>query len=167
MPSLAPADRVTIRIAEPADLDQLCRLIAEHAAYERADAPAVLTERLEVLLFGSAPRLYALLACDGTATVGYATWSFEVSTWQGTEYAHMDCLYVRDDWRGAGIGRRLFQEVAAAAASRGAGELQWQTPDWNERAVRFYRREGGLDKAKHRFTLSLPSALAEAFLEPE
>jgi len=32
-------------------------------------------------------------------------------------------------------------------------EIQWQTPDWNENAARFYLREGASMLPKARFTL--------------
>jgi GNAT superfamily N-acetyltransferase len=87
--------------------------------------------------------------------VGYASWSLEASTWQAAEYAHLDCLYLREATRGRGAGRLLMGAVEAEARSAGAGELQWQTPAWNEGAIRFYRRTGARDDAKARFTLPL------------
>lgn len=156
MPLLVRAERVTIRPAERSDLNLLCLLISEHAEYERADAPLTgLAERLEALLFGERRRVHALIATCGAEVVGYATWSLEASTWQGTEYAHMDCLYLREGRRGDGIGRQLFERVASDAAVAEAKELQWQTPDWNEGATRFYRRLGASSQTKRRFTIRL------------
>ncbi|WP_324609629.1 hypothetical protein [Streptomyces sp. WM6386] len=70
---------------------------------------------------------------DG-AVVGYATCSAEVSTWDGSEYLHMDCLFLRH-------------------GHRGLGQVQWQTPAWNEGAIRFYGRIGATSKDKRRFFL--------------
>jgi hypothetical protein len=37
----------------------------------------------------------------------------------------------------------------------GIAKVQWQTPDWNESAIQFYRALGAADAAKVRFALWL------------
>ncbi|MEU7279164.1 GNAT family N-acetyltransferase [Streptomyces sp. NPDC045431] len=149
----------TVRRARPADLPRVVELAAEHAAYERAAAPVPdLAQRLHALLFDTpAPRLRCLVAesPDGEI-VGYATCAPELSTWQGAAYLHMDCLFVRSGTRGSGIGALLMDAVAAEAQDLGITEIQWQTPAWNEGAVRFYDRLGAKAKEKLRYSLTTP-----------
>ncbi|SCK59058.1 hypothetical protein H180DRAFT_05647 [Streptomyces sp. WMMB 322] len=38
----------------------------------------------------------------------------------------------------------------------GLGEVQWQTPSWNEGAIRIYDRPGTTRQDKARFTLQVP-----------
>jgi GNAT superfamily N-acetyltransferase len=136
---------------------ELLELIAEHAAYEKAvSAPGGSAANLSKLLFSDPARLHALVAdTPARRLVGYATWSLEVSTWQATEYAHIDCLYLRERARGFGIGQQLIAAVADEARRAGAREVQWQTPDWNDGAIRFYERLGAHHSSKQRFTLLL------------
>lgn len=144
-----------VRRARVGDLADVVALIAEHAVYEKAEPPAPgLEERLRILLFGSPePRLRCLVAeLDGTV-VGYATCSAEVSTWDGAEYLHMDCLFLRDGHRGLGIGESLMTAVRDEARALGLGQVQWQTPAWNDGAIRFYGRIGATSKDKRRFFL--------------
>ncbi len=148
-----------VRHATPADLPRVVELVAEHAAYEKSAPPLPgLAVRLEALLFGTPdPRLRCLLAeTSGGEVVGYASCAPEVSTWDGREYLHMDCLYLRADARGSGLGALLMDAVAAEARELGLTEVQWQTPAWNEGAIRFYDRLGAESKEKLRFTLQLP-----------
>ncbi|MYS12143.1 GNAT family N-acetyltransferase [Streptomyces sp. SID6041] len=149
----APAQ---VRHARPEDLPRVVELIAEHAAYEKAAPPAPgLEDRLATLLFGPAPtRLRCLVATlpDGTLA-GYASCAPEVSTWDGTEYLHMDCLYLTASSRGHGLGPLLMTAVRTEAASLGLTEIQWQTPSWNEGAIRFYDRLGATVKEKLRYSL--------------
>ncbi len=42
-------------------------------------------------------------------------------------------------------------EIASLAYRLGCVNVQWQTPVWNERAIRFYQRLGGEGKEKVRF----------------
>ncbi|WP_052709484.1 GNAT family N-acetyltransferase [Streptomyces sp. NRRL S-495] len=92
---------------------------------------------------------------SGVAPVGYASWSRAFSTWQGDDHVHLDCLFVIEPHRGEGWGRALLDAVKDAAAARGVAEVQWQTPDWNADAIRFYHRAGALGRPKVRFSLPL------------
>ncbi|MEF9885313.1 GNAT family N-acetyltransferase [Streptomyces sp. P9-A4] len=156
-PALGRA-RAGVRHARPEDLTRVVELIAEHAAYEKSAPPAPgLANRLTGLLFGPGPgpaRLRCLVATlpDGTL-VGYATCAPEVSTWDGTEYLHMDCLYLTETSRGHGLGPLLMNAVREEAARLGLAEIQWQTPSWNENAIRFYDRLGATSREKRRYSL--------------
>ena len=143
-----------VRRARGVDAAVLAVLCAEHAAYERAAFEGT-REALRAALDASSPRLFAWLAeCDGAA-VGYASASFEYSTWQAREFLHMDCLYLREHARGAGVGRALFEATVAHARAFGCAELQWQTPAWNDGAARFYRRIGAAPASKLRYRFAL------------
>jgi GNAT superfamily N-acetyltransferase len=145
-----------IRHAERADLPRVAELAARHAEYEQAAPPPDdLPARLTALLFDTvAPRLRCLVAelPDGEL-VGYATCSPELSTWEGREYLHMDCLFLLPGHRGLGLGVLLMNAVAAEARALGLGEVQWQTPVWNEGAIRFYDRTGARARQKVRYSL--------------
>jgi GNAT superfamily N-acetyltransferase len=150
-----------IRRARPADLARIGELIAEHAAHEQADPPPDgALERLGAALFAlpDEPRIRCLVAeGPGGDVVGYATCAPEFSTWQGREYLHMDCLYLRPGQRGLGLGARLMEAVAAEARALGIDEVQWQTPEWNEDAIRFYDRSGARSSRKLRYSVTRPS----------
>ncbi|GAA1924304.1 hypothetical protein GCM10009837_57030 [Streptomyces durmitorensis] len=165
--SEAPGEAPRVRHARPADLPRIVELIAEHAAYEKGTPPAPgLEQRLDALLFGVPdPRLRCLVAeLPGGDVVGYATCAPEISTWDGSEYLHMDCLFLRDGHRGLGIGELLTDAVAAQARALGLTEVQWQTPAWNEGAIRFYGRIGADAKEKLRFAWQVPPPAFDAVL---
>ncbi|MFJ4091625.1 GNAT family N-acetyltransferase [Kitasatospora sp. NPDC089913] len=156
MPVATPAPPAAVRPATVADLPAIARLCAAHAAFEKAGpVPADLASRLGPALFGPGPRARCLVVDRGGELVGYATWSREFATWQGAEYVHLDCLFVTEPHRGGGWGRALLEAVVEAAAAAGAAEVQWQTPDWNADAVRFYHRAGARGRPKVRFSLPL------------
>ncbi|MFJ9825738.1 GNAT family N-acetyltransferase [Streptomyces sp. NPDC101160] len=144
------------RHAHPEDLPRVAELAAEHAAYEHAAPPPTdLAARLHRLLFGTeTPRLRCLVAelPDGTLA-GYATCAPEISTWDAAEYLHMDCLYLTAEARGHGLGALLMSAVHREARTLGLTEIQWQTPTWNDGAIRFYDRLGATSKEKRRYAL--------------
>ena len=58
----------------------------------------------------------------------------------GDGYIHF--VAVRDNARGLGLGRRLYDTFTAAAVARGATGLKALTSPSNERSVAFHRRMG-------------------------
>ncbi|MFF8277628.1 GNAT family N-acetyltransferase [Streptomyces lateritius] len=150
-----------VRHALPGDMERVAELAAEHAAHEKAAPPAPgLADRLSRLLFGPEPsRLRCLVAelPDGSL-VGYATCAPELSTWDAAEYLHMDCLYLSAAQRGLGLGPLFMTALRAEARALGLPEIQWQTPAWNEGAIRFYDRLGATSKQKLRYSLPVGDA---------
>lgn len=150
---MAPSP-IIVRRADPGDLEEVVRLCAAHAAYERADYdPVGKAEQLRSLMFGASPRLYCIVAEDEGGIIGYATWSLEMSTWDARLYAHMDCLYLDPEARGNGAGQRLVALLSHDALAAGCHLMQWQTPAFNTRAMPFYARLGATRKDKVRFFL--------------
>ncbi|WSF37097.1 GNAT family N-acetyltransferase [Streptomyces sp. NBC_01351] len=161
-----------VRRALAGDLPRLVELVHEHIAYEKsAPRPPGLAERLGPQLFAedslgapggppgrslgeAAGGLWVLLAetPDGEV-VGYAACSAEFSFWDARHYLHMDCLYLAQDARGHGLGAALMDAVAGLAREQGLDHVEWQTPEWNEGAIRFYDRLGATGAPKRRYAL--------------
>ncbi|WP_030162880.1 GNAT family N-acetyltransferase [Streptomyces sp. NRRL S-244] len=147
-----------VRAARPEDLPRLVELVHEHVAYEKsAPRPPDLADRLGPQLFADGARLWVLLAeaPDGSVA-GYAACSAEFAFWDARHYLHMDCLYLAEEARGHGLGAALMDGVAELARGLGLDQVQWQTPDWNEGAIRFYDRLGAAGAPKRRYALSVP-----------
>jgi GNAT superfamily N-acetyltransferase len=146
---------LTLRRASAADAGVLALLCQQHAAYERlpyqADGHA---GRLAQALDGA--RLHAWLLEGDDAALGYAAVTLDIATLSGQPFAHLDCLYLVPAARAQGWGERLMAAVRSFAIEHGCAELQWQTPDWNVQAIRFYDRSGARRLSKQRFILSLP-----------
>jgi len=87
------------------------------------------------------------------ALVGYTSAAAEVSTWLARDHLHMDCLFVSPTCRGRGIGTALISALATYARTNRYSEIQWQTPDWNLDAARYYRNLGALAQSKIRFRM--------------
>lgn len=145
---------VQIRRASASDIEQLLPLCAEHAVYEQltCSSNGGVDELAQALATG---RLHAWLAMDGLKVAGYASATLDFSTLDRATYLHMDCLFVRDGWRGHGIGRQLWDALHAFARAQECRNVQWQTPKWNVDAARFYRRLGALEMIKRRYVRRL------------
>ena len=148
---------ISTRTATQADMHRVLELIEAHAAYERSGPVKATAERLgELMIDGDAATcLVAVNAAHDGRVVGYATVSKEFSTWDAAHYLHMDTLFVEEAARRRRIGQQLFNAVVQLAANAGCQQVQWQTPEWNVQAIRFYERAGATSTSKQRFTLDL------------
>jgi GNAT superfamily N-acetyltransferase len=118
-------------------------LISELAEYERERDQVVVTEADLVRDgFGPQPKFRALVAeWDGQAA-GYALFFGFYSTWEGRAGLFLEDLFVRQTFRGQGIGRALLQEIAGIAKRENCYRVPWEVLDWNKPAIDFYRKLG-------------------------
>jgi GNAT superfamily N-acetyltransferase len=142
-----------IRRAEPGDAVQLFKLVRDHAEFEQSDASVTLACLVQLLSGPS--RVDLTVAEEHDLIVGYTAVTFDYSLWRGCLWAHLDCLFVRPAHRNLGTGKRLLDQALAQALAAGADRLEWQTPLWNEAAIRFYQREGAVCQVKKRFHLGV------------
>lgn len=139
-----------------ADLPELVQLCAAHAQYEEAEYdPTGKEAALQFAFFQEPPAVYALVVEVAGKLTGYATYMKQYATWDAAYYVYMDCLFLVEEARSQGIGARLVDRIKEEANAMGCTLIQWQTPDFNERAIKFYRRIGASGKTKERFFLAV------------
>jgi len=136
---------VEIRAATEDDVPLVLSLIKELAEYERLSHEVVATEEaLRESLFGERRVAEALLGYLGDDPAGFALFFHNFSTFLGKPGIYLEDLYVRPEFRGAGIGRALLVHLAKLARERGCGRLEWSVLDWNQPAIRFYENLGAV-----------------------
>ncbi|WET00752.1 GNAT family N-acetyltransferase [Flavobacterium sp. YJ01] len=146
----------SIRNCEITDLPKLVVLCQKHAEFEKAEyAPEGKEESLKKALFGENPQLFCLVVATKETIVGYASYTFDFSTWNASTFLYMDCLFLEEETRGLGIGEILIEKLKEIGTQKNCVNIQWQTPQFNERAIKFYNRLGAKGKDKVRFTLTL------------
>ena len=106
-------------------------------------------------LFSTNPKLYCLVVEKNNKLIGYATYTIQYATWDACEYIYMDCLFMNADARGFGLGEKLVRRIQEEGRKLGCKLIQWQTPDFNVRAIKFYKRIGATSKEKERFFLEI------------
>jgi GNAT superfamily N-acetyltransferase len=144
-----------VRARTETECERVRPLAQAHAAYERSATVLVDDWSARISRMITAGRLHLVIALRGDEAVGYATTVTTVATWAAAAYAELDCLFVHEGTRGAGVGALLVEAAADVAREDGCLELQWQTPSWNEGAIRFYQRLGARSTSKERFTVPL------------
>ena len=158
-----------IRAATPGDVPTILQLIRELARYEKLLEEAVATEdQIRSSLFGPggarAEVLLAEAAGDGGGrVVGFALFFHNYSTFLGRQGLYLEDLFVLPEHRRKGYGRALLSELARLARERGCGRFEWAVLDWNEPALKVYRRLGARAQQEwtiHRITGAALEALA-------
>jgi GNAT superfamily N-acetyltransferase len=141
----APSPAIAIRPAVREDTGRILAFIRELAEYERLAHEAVADEAgLARQLFGDTPRAEVLIAeVDGEAA-GFALFFHNFSTFLGKPGLYLEDLFVRPQYRGLGLGKRLMVRLAKLALERDCGRFEWSVLDWNTPAIDFYRGLGAV-----------------------
>ncbi len=136
---------IQIRKAVKEDCQRLLELIRELAIYERApEEVTVSLSHFEESGFGENPVWWAFVALtkgpDGNRFIaGFALYYIRYSTWKG-QTMYLEDIIVTESMRGKGIGNMLFQKLKEEAREKGFRRITWQVLDWNEPAIRFYKK---------------------------
>ena len=134
--------RLVVRPATPDDVALILALIRELAEFERAlDEVHATEESLRATLFAGSPAAFCHIAEYDGQPAGFALWFLNYSTWLGGHGLYLEDLYVREQFRGAGIGNALLSELAGICLDRGYARLEWWVLDWNP-ARGFYESIG-------------------------
>jgi GNAT superfamily N-acetyltransferase len=138
--------KVHLRVAQKQDCWRLMELINELAVFEKAPQEVTVTlQQFEEAGFGPRPIWKAFVAEVDGFIVGFALYYVRYSTWKGSRL-YLEDLIVTEIMRGKGIGKLLFNRLIQEASEMGFNGMSWQVLDWNEPAIKFYKKyEAGLD----------------------
>lgn len=137
------ADTFHIRPSTAEDSALILGFIRELADYEKLAFEVAATEQdVQTQLFGARPRAECVIAEVEGSAIGFALYFHNFSTFLAKPGLYLEDLYVKQEFRGQGYGRRLLSYLAKLALDRGCGRFEWAVLDWNEPAIRFYQSLG-------------------------
>lgn len=127
-----------VRPAAASDFPRWLALWEGYQRFYRVDIPSAVTQRTwERLLDHAEPMACAVAEQDGEL-VGLVHYIFHRSTWTTGDYCYLQDLFVQQDRRATGHGRRLIQHVYDAARAHGASRVYWLTHETNADAMKLY-----------------------------
>ncbi len=130
----------TIRRAVKEDCPRLLELVQELAEYEKAPNEVTVTlDHFTESGFGMKPIWWAFVAEQDGKVEGFALYYIRYSTWKG-QRMYLEDILVTDKMRGKGIGRLLMDRLIEEAKEKNLSAIVWQVLDWNEDAIKFYKK---------------------------
>jgi GNAT superfamily N-acetyltransferase len=124
------------------DAALLREMIRELADYEHElDQVTISEDDLRRDGFGEKPRFRALIAEWNGQPAGYALFFEYYSTWAGRGL-YLEDLFVREKFRGRGIGTALLARVARMAVEEHCQGVHWEVLQWNTKAIEMYKEIG-------------------------
>jgi len=127
-----------VRPAAAPDFPQWLALWEGYQRFYRVEIPAAVTQRTWERLLDRAEPMHCAVAEKDGELVGLVHSIFHRSTWTTGDYCYLQDLFVQQDRRGAGYGRRLIQHVYDAARAHGASRVYWLTHETNTDAMKLY-----------------------------
>jgi GNAT superfamily N-acetyltransferase len=128
-----------IREARPGDVPEIRSILRHHAHSEGGIVPAD-DDELDQVLFGPRAVVHVAVAEDQETLAGLAMWYPTFSSWALRTGIWLEDLYVKTEYRKAGVGRDLMLYLRQQTR----GRIDWDVSDGNERAHRFYQRLGAV-----------------------
>jgi len=132
------SEQFRIRKAEKNDISVVLGFIRELAVYEKLLDEVTASE--DILRENIVEKKYAEVIFGelDSVPVGFALYFHNFSTFLGKPGIYLEDLYVREEYRGRGFGKKLLAHLAGLAVERGCGRLEWSVLDWNKPAIDFY-----------------------------
>lgn len=124
------------------DLPRVLELIMELAVFEKAPHEVTNTlAQLEHDGFGPYPIYGFFVAENANGIVGISLYYWRYSTWKGKRL-YLEDIIVTEHQRGKGIGKLLFERTMQHSLDQNCSGMMWQVLDWNEPAIKFYKKYG-------------------------
>lgn len=134
-----------IRKASIEDAEIILELIKELAIYEKLESEVVADRELITKnLFGDDHKAYCLIAEYDDKIAGFAIYFYNFSTFLAKPGLYLEDLFVREEFRGQGIGKAFISELAKIAIAEDLGRIEWWVLDWNTSSIEFYKRLGAV-----------------------
>src|SRR6478672_1995751 len=141
----APPTAIRVVPATERDTPLIVSFIHRLAEYERMDELCVATEDdVRRTLFGDRPAAEVIIAYDAEIPVGFALFFHNYSTFLAQRGLYLEDLFVIPEARGHRVGYAFLSALANIAVSRRCGRLEWAVLKWNQLAIDFYQRLGGM-----------------------
>lgn len=134
----------TIREAQAGDAPLLFDLICGLAEYEKMrDEVEGNPETLHKNLFEN-NQANVLIGEENGVPVCFALYFYNFSTFQCKHGLYLEDLFVKPEYRGKGYGSAMLACLAQKAREEDCGRFEWICLDWNEPALKVYRKIGAV-----------------------
>ncbi len=133
---------IKIREAQEKDTGIILEFIKELAVYEKLLHEVTANESLLKKTLFDTEYAKVLIAEYGGEPAGMALYFHSYSTFLGKPGIYLEDLYVKEKFRGMGLGKGLLKKLAKICDENDFGRLEWSVLDWNKPSIDFYESLG-------------------------
>lgn len=138
-----PKHDLEIRPVDSSNVEDFIGLIVSLAEFEKLTPPdEAAKERLRRHALHE-KMFHAGVAYAEGKPAAYITYYFTYSTFLAKPTFFLEDIFVLEEYRRRGLGRKLFHYCRAVADKEGCGRMEWAVLDWNQDAIQFYEGLGG------------------------
>ena len=134
--------KISIRKAKENDTPLILNFIKQLSIYEKL--PNEVTADVQTLhksLFVE-QNAKVVFIMEGEKEVGFALYFYNFSTFTGKKGLYLEDLFVLEEYRGKGYGKKLLAYLADIALKEDCSRFEWIVLDWNTPSIEFYKSFG-------------------------
>lgn len=136
---------ITVKAADVSHCGIICSMTHELSEFEGFADVCTLTEEALEKIMTEPNGIQAFIAFSGDEPAGMALFNtYRLATFSGRRVMYLEDLFVREKFRGQGVGGLLFKETERLAKELDCCKIEWKCLAWNENAKSFYSRHGGV-----------------------
>ncbi len=133
---------LTFRKAESKDACLLLNFIKKLAIYEKMeDQVSAELSTIEDSFF-RLKKAEAVFLMVGGKEIGFAVYFTNFSTFKGKGGLYVEDVFIDEEYRHRGYGKKTFIYLAKLAKERGCPRMEWTCLDWNSSSIAFYKSLG-------------------------
>jgi GNAT superfamily N-acetyltransferase len=116
-------------------------LIDKLAEYEKLASPNEdARRRLRIDCLSDKPKYQAFIGKIGNKSISYAIYFFTYSSFLALPTLYLEDIFVLEEYRRQGVGKRMFDHLKAIAKLEGCGRIEFTVLKWNKSAQEFYEK---------------------------
>ena len=137
-------NKVSIRNANEKDTPLILDFIKQLSFYEKLPNEVSATvEILEKSIFIEKSAKVIFIS-ENNKEVGFALYFYNFSTFTGKKGLYLEDLFVLENYRGKGYGKKLLAYLANIAVKEDCSRFEWIVLDWNTPSINFYKSFGAM-----------------------
>lgn len=137
-------NNVTIRNANENDTALILDFIKLLSVYEKLpDEVTATVEILHTSIFVE-KNAKVIFILEDEIEVGFALYFYNFSTFTGKKGLYLEDLFVLENYRGKGYGKKLLAYLANIAIKENCSRFEWIVLDWNNPSINFYKSFGAV-----------------------
>ena len=134
---------IVIDQVDAKNFDEFLGLIDKLAEYEKLLAPdEEAKRRLRRDCLSDKPKFQAFVGKIGAEYVSYVIFFFTYSSFLAMPTLFLEDIFVLEEYRRQGIGKKMFDFLKETAKREGCGRIEFTVLKWNKLAQEFYEKNG-------------------------